>query len=387
MHSSVSILGSTGSIGTQSLEVLKRFHPEISINFLTTNSNIELLEEQVAKFNPSAVAIANISAATKFRENTNFKGRIIEGEASLVEAASDDNHSLIISSLVGFSGVLPTLGAIRAGKTIALANKETLVSAGEFIIPESLKYNAPIVAVDSEHSAILQCLVGENYESIEKIILTASGGPFRNLPIEKFDSITKSDALKHPNWSMGAKITIDSATLVNKGFEAIEAKWLFNLNASQIEAIIHPQSIVHSFVQFVDGSVKAQLGLPDMMLPIHYAIGFPKRTATDLPRMSFKTLAALEFEQPDLQKFPCLSLAYQAMQHSGAACAIVNAANEIAVKHFLDEEIKFTSISKVIEHCLEHLPTPSFTSIEDIVALDENTRIVATDFCSSIKFS
>ncbi|MFM8455142.1 MAG: 1-deoxy-D-xylulose-5-phosphate reductoisomerase, partial [Ignavibacteria bacterium] len=306
----LTILGSTGSIGTQTLDIVRQFKDDFSINVLTANTRITALEDQIQEFNPKAVAISNESAWKEFKKNTSFKGEILCGEEGVIAAASHPDNDIVMQALVGFSGVAPTLAAIEQGATIALANKETLVSAGSIVMKSAKDKQVPILAVDSEHSAILQCMAGEERSMIDKIILTASGGPFREFEKDAFATITREQALKHPNWVMGQKITIDSATLMNKGFEVIEARWLFDLKPEQIEVVIHPQSIIHSLVQFGDASIKAQLGTPDMRVPIIYALFHPERRHADLPTLDLLTAGNLSFFKPDTERFPCLQLAY-----------------------------------------------------------------------------
>ncbi len=370
----LTILGSTGSIGTQTLDVVGSLPSSFHLAYLTTNKNITLLEQQVRKHQPAGVAICDEQAYREFRRTTSFQGKILGGTEGVREAAAAAENDVVMSALVGFSGVLPTLDAVRQGTTIALANKETLVSAGPVIMAEARQRNVPVIAVDSEHSAILQCIVGERQQDIEQLILTASGGPFRDTPVEQFADITVRQALKHPNWVMGSKITIDSATLMNKGFEVIEARWLFDIPAEQIDVVIHPQSIIHSMVRFVDGSVKAQLGLPDMKLPILYALSWPQRTPSAFERMDITTVGALTFSQPDTHRFRCLHLAFEAMKLGGSATAVLNAANEIAVAQFLDEKLPFTGISRAIETALDKIPHLEHPSIDDIVAVDYAAR-------------
>jgi 1-deoxy-D-xylulose-5-phosphate reductoisomerase len=381
----ISILGSTGSIGVQTLQVMEST-PGFEVCWLTSNSNINLLEEQTRKFKPKGVVISDETAYNEFRNNTKFTGQIIFGDDGICEAASDDRNDIVVTALVGFSGVLPTLSAIEKGKTVALANKETLVSAGNIIMQAAEKNSAKIVAIDSEHSAILQCLVGEDSNSIEKIILTASGGPFRTTAIEDFKQLTKAQALEHPNWTMGNKITIDSATMMNKGFEVIEAHYLFNIEKDKIDVLIHPQSIIHSMVQFIDGSVKAQLGLPDMRLPISYALNYPNRVKLDLPRLELSDLVDLSFHKPDIERFPCLGLAYKALYTGGTACSIINGANEIAVTAFLNDEIKFTQIYDCIERTFNRIQIIENPTLEDIIITDKETRIIAKEIINLLKF-
>lgn len=370
----ISILGSTGSIGTQTLDVLSSLPDEFRLGYLTTNANISLLEKQAQRFQPAGVAICNEEAYHTFTRTTSFTGEILCGEEGVRAAAAHPDNTLVMSALVGFSGVLPTLEAIRQGTTIALANKETLVSAGPVIMQEARERGVDIIAVDSEHSAILQCLVGERMQDVEKLILTASGGPFRDTPAEHFTAITVQQALRHPNWAMGNKITIDSATLMNKGFEVIEARWLFGISTEKIDVVIHPQSIIHSMVQFIDGSVKAQLGLPDMKLPILYALSWPHRVPSAFERLDIAKIGTMTFFPPDTNRFRCLYLAFEAMKQGGSATAVLNAANEVAVARFLREELPFYAIPQTIEAALDKIPHIAHPSIADIVAVDHEAR-------------
>lgn len=374
MSKTISILGSTGSIGCQTLEVIDLAREEWEVNFLTVNSKIEELEQQIQKFNPRGVAISDERFYKEFKKNTSFTGEILCGEEGVCAAAGDTRNTMVMSSLVGFSGVMPTLAAIEAGATIALANKETLVSAGEIITAAARNKGIQILAVDSEHSAILQCLAGEQHSEIEKIILTASGGPFRDLPFEDFGKITLAQALKHPNWSMGNKVTIDSSTLMNKGFEVIEARWLFDLPPEKIDVVVHPQSIIHSLVQFIDGSVKAQLGTPDMRVPIAYALHFPHHIPMKFQRLDLVSIGNLSFYPPDLEKFPCLQLAFEAIKSGGTSTAILNAANEVAVQAFLTEKIKYIDIPAIISSALGKIPNIAHPSLEEIESVDKETR-------------
>lgn len=370
----LTILGSTGSIGTQTLEVLAETEHQFAIGWLTTNKNIELLEKQTRGFQPKGVVISDETSYANFKKQTQFKGEILCGEEGICSAASDSENNVVMSSLVGFSGVLPTLEAIKSGATIALANKETLVSAGEIITTMSRKYGAEIIAVDSEHSAILQCLAGEKPENIEKLILTASGGPFREKSREELAEVTVAQALKHPNWVMGSKVTIDSATLMNKSLEVIEARWLFDVPAEKIEVVVHPQSIIHSLVQFIDGSVKAQLGLPTMKTPILYALSYPHRVASKFERMNLALLKNLTFFEPNLELFPCLRLGFEALKTAGNATAVLNAANEIAVSAFLQGRIRFYDIPRLVELALEKISHKISPTIQEIVETDKETR-------------
>ena len=376
----LTILGSTGSIGTQTLDIVRQFKDDFSINVLTANTRIKELEDQIREFNPKAVAISNEDAWKEFKNTTSFKGEILCGEEGVIAAASHPDNDIVMQALVGFSGVAPTLAAIEQGATIALANKETLVSAGSIVMKSAKEKQVPILAVDSEHSAILQCMAGEERSMIDKIILTASGGPFREFEKDAFSSITREQALKHPNWVMGQKITIDSATLMNKGFEVIEARWLFDLTPEQIEVVIHPQSIIHSLVQFGDASIKAQLGTPDMRVPIIYALFHPERRHADLPKLDLLTAGNLSFFKPDTERFPCLQLAYDAMKTGGTAPAILNAANEIAVQYFLENKARFLQIPQIIEKVLGQMPIIDNPDIHQIDEADHEARNLAKKF-------
>ena len=374
----IAILGSTGSIGTQALEVISE-HPHLfDVEVLTANNNSSLLIEQAKKYKPNMVVITN---ENKYEEvnsalfNTSVK--VFSGQNSLEEIVEVESIDVVLTALVGYAGLKPTIRAIKARKNIALANKETLVVAGELITKLCKEYGVSILPVDSEHSAIFQCLVGENPNPIEKIYLTASGGPFKGKNITELLEVKKEQALRHPNWEMGAKITVDSATLMNKGLEVIEAKWLFDLKSNQIEVVVHPQSIIHSAVQFQDGSIKAQLGLPDMKLPIQYALGFPKRIKNSFSRFSFFDYPNLTFERPDLKTFKNLELSYNAMQKGGNMPCILNAANEIAVEAFLNDKIGFLNMSDLIANCMEKITFVANPSLEDYVATNEATRILA----------
>ena len=376
----LTILGSTGSIGTQTLDIVRQFKDDFSINVLTANTRIKELEDQIREFNPKAVAISNEDAWKEFKNTTSFKGEILCGEEGVIAAASHPDNDIVMQALVGFSGVAPTLAAIEQGATIALANKETLVSAGSIVMKSAKEKQVPILAVDSEHSAILQCMAGEERSMIDKIILTASGGPFREFEKDAFSSITREQALKHPNWVMGQKITIDSATLMNKGFEVIEARWLFDLTPEQIEVVIHPQSIIHSLVQFGDASIKAQLGTPDMRVPIIYALFYPERRHADLPTLDLLSAGNLSFFKPDTERFPCLQLAYDAMKAGGTAPAILNAANEIAVQYFLENKASFMQIPQIIEKVLGQISIIDNPEMHQIDEADREARILAKKF-------
>ena len=378
MKKGIAILGSTGSIGTQTLEVISEHKNLFSVEVLTANNNCDLLIEQAKKYKPNAVVIVNRNKYDKVNSELFKLGiKVYAGQKSLEQIVESEEINIVLTALVGYSGLTPTINAIKLGKKIALANKETLVVAGDLITKLSKEYNAPIYPVDSEHSAIFQCLVGENNNAIEKIYLTASGGPFRGKKAAELKTITKKQALKHPNWSMGAKITIDSATLMNKGLEVIEAKWLFNLKKEQIDVVVHPQSIIHSAVQFEDGSIKAQLGIPDMKLPIQYALGFPNRLKNNFKRFSFFDYPNLTFEKADEKTFRNLSLAFRAMYKGGNSACVLNAANEIAVEAFLNDKIGFLNMSDLIDNCLEKITFVKSPSIEDYIETDQQTRLLA----------
>ncbi len=376
----IAILGSTGSIGTQALEVISEHSNLFEVEVLTANNNSKLLIEQAIKFKPNTVVIANEEKYKEVDEALFKLGiKVFAGQQSLEEVVEAEDIDVVLTALVGYSGLKPTIRAIKAKKIIALANKETLVVAGDLITKLCLENGVKIYPVDSEHSAIFQCLVGETYNPIEKIYLTASGGPFRGRLRNDLLNITKAQALKHPNWEMGAKITIDSASLMNKGLEVIEAKWLFDLKAEQIDVVVHPQSIIHSAVQFEDGSIKAQLGVPDMKLPIQYALGFPERLKNTFKRFSFMDYPNLTFEKPDLETFRNLQLAYNAMDKGGNMPCILNAANEIAVAAFLKDKIGFLNMSDLIADCMEKITFVSNPTLEDYVATNKETRILANE--------
>jgi 1-deoxy-D-xylulose-5-phosphate reductoisomerase len=382
MKKKLAILGSTGSIGKQTLEVVREHTDKFYISALTANNNIDLLITQAKEFNPDYVVIANESGYLEVKEAlSGLPVHVMAGKQALNDVACLDDVDLVLTALVGFSGLVPTIHAIECGKTIALANKETLVIAGELITKMAEENNVSIYPVDSEHSAIYQCLTGEKYETIEKIYLTASGGPFREFSADQLARVTKEDALKHPNWNMGSKITIDSASLMNKGLEAIEAKWLFDLEPGQINVIIHPQSIIHSMVQFIDGSIKAQMGLPDMRLPIQYAIGLSNRMKSNFRRFNFMEYPELTFEKPNHGKFPNLSIAFNALEQGGTTPCIMNAANEIVVEAFLKEQITFTNMPRIIEKTIEKtefLPEPSLNDYFHVntVAREQAKRLL-----------
>ncbi|MCX6316789.1 MAG: 1-deoxy-D-xylulose-5-phosphate reductoisomerase [Bacteroidetes bacterium] len=376
----IAIFGSTGSIGTQALDVIEANPDKFSAEILTAQSNDELLVQQALKFNPNIVVIGDEKKYQKVKEalsSTDVK--VFSGVKALEEVAAMDCYDLMLAGIVGYAGLRPTLKAITSGKPVALANKETLVVAGDIIMRKAVEYRVPVIPVDSEHSAIFQCLVGETRNRIEKVILTASGGPFIGKKPNYLVNVKREHALQHPNWSMGAKITIDSATLMNKGLEMIEAKWLFNLKPEQIQVVIHPQSIIHSMVQFEDGSIKAQMGLPDMKLPIQYALAFPKRIPNNFPRYDFKKVSSLSFEEPDVKTFRNLQLAQDALQKGGNLPCVMNAANEIAVFAFLRNRINFLDMTNVIEKTMEKVPFIEQPTLEEYFESDGEARNFAAD--------
>jgi len=371
----VAIYGSSGSIGTQTLEVIKANNDLFEVEILTAHTNVDLLITQALEFNPNAVVIGDEKLYDKLKSalsNTHIK--VFAGEKALEEVAEFDSYDIMIAAIVGFAGLKPTLKAIEKGKVIALANKETLVVAGDIVMKKAFENRAPIIPVDSEHSAIFQCLVGETNNPIEKIILTASGGPFFGKKPNFLVNVKRDHALQHPNWSMGAKISIDSATLMNKGLEMIEAKWLFNLNPDQIDVVIHPQSVIHSMVQFEDGSIKAQMGYPDMKLPIQYALGFPERIKNNFPRFNFKKYPNLSFDEPDYKTFRNLGLAIDALQSGGNKACVLNAANEIAVWAFLKNRIGFLDITAVVEKTMDKITFIENPTLEEYFESDGEAR-------------
>lgn len=374
----IAILGSTGSIGTQTLQVIAE-HPEcFSVYALTAKSRVDELIEQARKFNPAAVVIADETKYEKLKDAlSDLPIKVYAGYEAICEIVESEPIDVVVTAMVGFSGLRPTIEAIKAGKTIALANKETMVVAGELITRLANEHKVPILPVDSEHSAIFQCLAGEEFSRIEKLILTASGGPFRTFTAEQLEKVTKEQALKHPNWSMGAKITIDSATMMNKGFEVMEAKWLFGIEAKDIEVIVHPQSVIHSMVQFNDGAVKAQLGTPDMRLPIMYALSYPTRLSSSFERLDFGKLGELTFEKPNLELFPNLRHAYDALAMGGNMPCVVNAANEVCVAAFLADRIKFTDMSRLIERAMQSANFTIKPTLDDYIATDTEVRKMA----------
>ncbi|WP_019988386.1 1-deoxy-D-xylulose-5-phosphate reductoisomerase [Rudanella lutea] len=381
----IAILGSTGSIGTQAIDVVRAHPDQFVVEVLTANANAELLIQQAELVRPNVVVICDESRYEQvFAALDPLDIKVYAGAASVASVVQMDSIDMVLTAMVGYAGLLPTIRAIEAGKHIALANKETLVVAGELITRLAAEKGVNIYPVDSEHSAIFQCLVGEFHNPIEKIVLTASGGPFRGKDRAFLETVTKAQALKHPNWSMGAKITIDSATLMNKGLEVIEAKWLFGLTPEQIEVIVHPQSIIHSLVQFEDGSLKAQMGLPDMRLPIQFALGYPNRLKSDFPRFDFRQFPSLTFEQPDLETFRNLQLAFDALRQGGNAPCIINAANEVAVDAFLHERLSFLGISDVIAECLATATFVAAPTYDDYVSTDTETRRLASERIKSL---
>jgi 1-deoxy-D-xylulose-5-phosphate reductoisomerase len=373
-HKNIAILGSTGSIGQNSLEVIKNSPDRFRATYLTANTNIDLLQQQIRLFHPRGVVVLDKSCAATLRNRVDSAVEVLSGENGLEQVVTRDDVDIVISSLVGFAGLRPTVAAIQHHKRIALANKETLVVAGGLITSLVKECGVDLLPVDSEHSAILQCLAGEDRSLVTRLILTASGGPFLNTPVGSFSTLTVEDALSHPNWKMGHKITIDSATMMNKGLEVIEAHWLFGLLAEKIHVVIHPQSIIHSMVEFVDGSIKAQLGLPDMKLPIQYALSYPERWPMNGARVDFPALRSMTFFEPDRTKFRCLDLAYDALSLGGTAPAILNAANEMAVNAFLQRRISFEKIPVVIERALSLHKTLPNPELQDIIEADRQVR-------------
>ncbi|MEJ7830270.1 MAG: 1-deoxy-D-xylulose-5-phosphate reductoisomerase [Segetibacter sp.] len=374
----IAIFGSTGSIGTQALEVIAANKDKFSAEVLTAQNNDELLVQQALKFNPYIVVIGDEKKYPKVKQalaRTDIQ--VFAGEKALEEVAEMDAYDLMLAAIVGYAGLKPTLKALESGKPVALANKETLVVAGDIVMKKALEKRVPVIPVDSEHSAIFQCLVGETRNKIEKVILTASGGPFRGKKPNFLVNVKRDHALQHPNWTMGAKITIDSATLMNKGLEMIEAKWLFNLKPDQIQVVIHPQSIIHSMVQFEDGSIKSQMGLPNMKLPIQYALGFPHRIPNDMPRLNFRSMSTLTFEEPDIKTFRNLGLAIDALTKGGNLPCILNAANEIAVYAFLRNRIGFLDMTEVVEQTMVKIPFIESPTLDDYLDTDGEARSFA----------
>lgn len=378
MKKQIAILGSTGSIGTQALQVIEEQHELYEVYALTANNRVESLAEQARRFHPEVVVIANPAKYQQLKEAlADLPIKVYAGADALCQVVEAGPIDIVLTAMVGFAGLPPTISAIRAGKAIALANKETLVVAGELINALAQEYRVPILPVDSEHSAIFQCLAGEDQNPIEKILLTASGGPFRTCTLEQLAHVTKTQALKHPNWDMGAKITIDSATLMNKGFEVIEAKWLFGVRPEQIEVVVHPQSVIHSAVQFQDGAIKAQLGVPDMRLPIQYAFSYPKRLKASFDRCDLFSIGNLTFEKPDTSRFRCLALAFESLNRGGNMSCIVNAANEIVNRAFLEDRVAFLRMAEIIEETMTKVAFIQKPTYEDYLATDAEARRVA----------
>ena len=381
----IAILGSTGSIGTQALDVIAQHPEKFEVYALTANNNIDLLIEQAVKFSPEVVVIANDEKYSVLKEALeHYPIKVWAGIEAISDIVQSEHIDIVLAAIVGFSGLKPTISALKSGKTVALANKETLVVAGEYIIDLALRNGVPILPVDSEHSAIFQCLNGEEQNRINKIWLTASGGPFRNYSREQLQQVSKEQALNHPKWSMGTKVTIDSSTLINKGFEMIEAKWLFDVDPSQIEVVVHPQSIVHSMIEFEDTSVIAQMGIPDMRVPIQYAFSFPQRLKSNFKSANFFQLSNLTFEQPDLKVFKNLSFAYDAIDKGGNMPCILNAANEIAVESFLQDKISYLSMSDILEETMQKASFVKSPTLDDYFETDIEARKIATDIIQTI---
>jgi len=378
----IAILGSTGSIGKNSIEVIANFPDQFKVSYLTVNNNIDALCDQVRRFKPKGVVVLDRNSAAECKKRFDGATEVLVGEEGLEEIVQRNDVDVVISSLVGFAGLKPTIAAIRAKKKIALANKETLVVAGEIIMRLVKETGGILIPVDSEHSAIFQCLVGESGSSVAKIILTASGGPFLNTPKDMLKKVSVEQALHHPNWKMGNKVTIDSATLMNKGLEVIEARWLFGIPPERIDVVIHPQSIIHSMVEFIDGSVKAQLGMPDMKIPIQYALTYPERAASNVARVDFPKLREMTFFPPDIERFQCLRLAYDALNEGGTMPAALNAANEIAVRRFLEGKIAFQQIPETICRTMEHHEVTGNPTLDDIIEADASARRFAESICN-----
>ncbi len=379
----VAILGSTGSIGSQALDVIRRQPDYFTVEILSAQSNADLLIKQAAEFSPNAVVIGEEALYDKVASALQpLDIKVYTGEESLVQIVEMETVDIVLVAMVGYAGLRPTLSAIAAGKQIAIANKETLVVAGELVTGLAREKGVNLYPVDSEHSAIFQCLAGEFHNAVEKLWLTASGGPFRGMSSEQLRRVTKTEALCHPNWTMGCKITIDSATLMNKGLEVIEARWLFGLDADRIDVVVHPQSVIHSMVQFCDGSIKAQMGLPDMRLPIQYALAYPHRLCTTFPRFDFMQYPELTFEQPDRGNFRCLQLAYDALETGGNMPCVLNAANEVAVHAFLHDKIDFTGIPRIIEDCMQKVAFNAATEFEVYAETDREARRIAQTLVS-----
>jgi 1-deoxy-D-xylulose-5-phosphate reductoisomerase len=386
MPEKIALLGSTGSIGTQALEIISRYPDKFQVEVLIAGNNIDLLVEQAHKFQPDSVVISNTLHYKQLKDSLQYTNiKVYAGSDAVEQVVASSSVDVVIAAIVGYSGVRPTVAAIKAGKKIALANKETLVVAGEIIEKLVRESGSSIIPVDSEHSAIFQCLVGETGNPVEKITLTASGGPFHNMSEELLKKVKPCDALKHPNWNMGCKVTIDSASLMNKGLEVIEAKWLFDLTPEQISVIVHPQSIIHSLVHFADGSVKAQLGVPDMRVPILYALSYPDRYVSDLPRLILNECKSLTFTEPDIKKFRNLALAYEALKKGGNMPCILNAANEIAVRAFLDEKIAFTQLPDIVEYTMDNSLYSKSPDLDFLEVTDTNARETALTYINKLQ--
>ncbi|HZL76731.1 MAG TPA: 1-deoxy-D-xylulose-5-phosphate reductoisomerase [Bacteroidales bacterium] len=386
MPQKIALLGSTGSIGTQALDVISRYPDKFKVDLLTGCNNIELLTIQAKKFLPDSVVICNKKLYKQLQDNLRgTKIKVFAGEKEIEQVVASSDADLVLAAIVGYSGLRPTIAAINAGKRIALANKETLVVAGEIITDLTARSGSVIIPVDSEHSAIFQCLSGEAIESVEKITLTASGGPFLKFSADKLQHVKPGDALRHPNWNMGDKVTVDSASMMNKGLEVIEAKWLFELDPEQIKVIIHPQSIIHSFVHFRDGSVKAQLGIPDMRVPILHALSYPSRFPSDLPRLEFKDHNNLTFEEPDVKRFRNLSLAFMALKEGGNMPCVLNAANEVAVSAFLKGRVGFMQMPGIVEHTLENCKFTATPGLDSLEESDSEARIIAQNYIDKLQ--
>ncbi|MDX9772263.1 MAG: 1-deoxy-D-xylulose-5-phosphate reductoisomerase [Bacteroidales bacterium] len=386
MHKRLAILGSTGSIGTQTLGIISRYPELFTVSALTAGSNVGLLIEQARLYRPERVVIGNEAFYGAVRDGlADLDIEVMAGQKAIEEVASSDGADTVVAAMVGFAGLRPTAAAVAAGKVVALANKETLVVAGELIVNTATITGSRLLPVDSEHSAIMQCIIGEQQNSVERIILTASGGPFRNTGADRLAKVSPLEALRHPNWSMGSKITVDSATLMNKGLEVIEAHWLFGIEAEKIDVIVHPQSIIHSLVQFTDGSLKAQLGVPDMRLPIIYALTFPERVVTELPRPSLAEIGSLTFEAPDTIRFRCLPLARMAIKSGGNMPCALNAANEVAVAAFLQEKIGFNDIAATVEHTMEYTTINNEPSMDVYEETDLKSRGIAMEYINKLR--
>lgn len=373
----IAILGSTGSIGLSTLEVVRKFPDHFAVEVLTVNTRIDLLEKQIHEFHPKTVVVKDLRLATELEKRLGTNCEVLAGEEGLIQVAASSQYDVFVGAMVGFSGLAPTIEAVKRGKRIALANKETLVVAGEMVLELAKKFGAELLPVDSEHSAIFQCLNGENTSGVDKLILTASGGPFLHKAKNELAAVSVEEALNHPNWKMGNKITIDSASMMNKGLEVIEARWLFGITPDNIEIVIHPQSIIHSMVKFVDGSIKAQLSTPDMKLPIQYALTYPERFASEFVQTDLPLIQTLTFLEPDFNKFECLKLAFEVLQTGGTSPCILNASNEVAVEKFLKGKIKFSAIPEIIEKSLAKFENHLKPDLETIINCDKETRMYA----------